>query len=157
MKKCLMGVLVSMWVTCGVAMGATSWNFNDETTQGWYMGGSPTSQSSVAPYLDPISGSYCLQIHDPNYGGSPWAILDVDYTVQAGATLSFYLKHGVRTDEGYSYEGWVPGWPGHGDVVEIKVALVGPGGTQTLGALSNVLGFIDASTWNAGRRIRSRD
>ena len=162
MKKCLMGVLVSMWVTCGAAMGATSWNFNDETTQGWYMGGFTTSKSSVAAYWDPIlapslvDGSpslHCLQIHDPNYGGSPWAILDVNYTVQAGATLSFYLKHGVRTDEGYEYEGWTPGWNGHGDVAEIKVALVGPGGSQTLGTLSNVLGFYDVSTWYGGQWV----
>ena len=33
------------------------------------------------------------------------------------------------------------------------MALIGPGGTQTLGTLTNVLGFIDASAWNAGNWV----
>jgi hypothetical protein len=144
-------MLLSMWVISNVAMGTTSWNFNDGTTQGWYMGGWAGVNSLVSAYMDPISGSYCLDIHDMGYGVSPWAILDVDLVVQAGATLKFDLKTGVLPSEKYPYGStWEPQWGGHGNVEVIKVALLGPGGTQVVGPLYNVLGAIDASTWYGG-------
>jgi IS1 family transposase len=128
------------------------WNFDDGSAQGWYMGGGAGPNSSVSAYMDPISGSYCLDIHDMGYGVSPWAKIDVGGVVQAGATLKFDLKTGVLTSETNLYGStWSPQWSGHGNVEVIKVALIGPGGTQTLGSLTNVLGFIDASTWYGGQ------